>query len=334
MASPHTDRPPPQERYGLSTGAVARRLGVSPTTVRSWEKRYGMAPEERQEGRHRRWAPRDVAMLEDMCRLTASGVPPAEAARAARAARHGTAAAPALRPSPGSGAARLSGPERPRAPGGVRPECRGLARAALRLDSPAVEAVLGGAVRDLGVVSAWEEVMAPALHAVGRRWGESGERYVEVEHLLSWHVSTVLRTASACGPPAVGAPPVLVACMPQEQHTLPLEVLVAGLAERALPTRMLGASVPAEALVAAVRRSGPAAVVLWSQSRCTADAVLARRVVQSGFGLKGARTAPLVLLAGPGWPTHRLPRTALHPSGLREALHALSGLYRSRPAGA
>ncbi|OSZ55292.1 transcriptional regulator, partial [Streptomyces pharetrae CZA14] len=74
---------PPGEA-GLTTGAVARRLGVSPTTLRSWDRRYGIGPAARVDGRHRRWSPADVAMLETMCRLTSSGVPPAEAARAAK----------------------------------------------------------------------------------------------------------------------------------------------------------------------------------------------------------------------------------------------------------
>ncbi|KJY26601.1 MerR family transcriptional regulator, partial [Streptomyces katrae] len=76
-----------EEALGVTTGAVARRLGVSPTTVRSWEQRYGIGPAVREGGRHRRWMPADVAMLEEMCRLTSAGVPPAEAARAAAAAR-------------------------------------------------------------------------------------------------------------------------------------------------------------------------------------------------------------------------------------------------------
>ncbi|WP_044471394.1 MerR family transcriptional regulator, partial [Streptomyces turgidiscabies] len=67
---------------GLTTGALARRLGVSPTTLRSWDQRYGIGPAIRPDGRHRRWAPPDVAVLEAMCRLTSAGVPPAEAARA------------------------------------------------------------------------------------------------------------------------------------------------------------------------------------------------------------------------------------------------------------
>ncbi|MGW4723426.1 MerR family transcriptional regulator [Streptomyces sp. NPDC004291] len=391
--------------YGITTGAMARRLGVSPTTLRSWDRRYGIGPAAREDGRHRRWAPEDVAMLEEMCRLTASGAPPAEAARIARAGRTegadpgadlgadsgaasgagsggasgtGPGAGPgftapetrgrAAEPYPGrregpepdrseaAGSVRSPGPEEqgaeepdapPRTPDGrpvdrarparqpgsgnglplgdVRRECRGLARAAVRLDSPALDVLLREAVADHGLVTAWEEVMAPTLHAVGRKWESSGDRYVEVEHLLSWHVSTALRQVVPAGHGSVASvPPVLLACVPGEQHTLPLEALAAGLSERGLPTRMFGAAVPAEALDAAVRRMGPAAVVLWSQARSTANHALARHVAGSSFGVKGARTRPLMLLAGPGWAGRRPEPGTLRPGGLREALDALS----------
>ncbi|MGA5220798.1 MerR family transcriptional regulator [Streptomyces cinereoruber] len=352
--------------YGLTTGAVARRLGVSPTTLRSWDRRYGIGPAAREDGRHRRWAPEDVAMLEEMCRLTASGAPPAEAARIARTARAagagavsgtdgaevpGTAGPGAVpRTEPGTrvrsaepesypgrpGGPRRNRPEEPRPArqpgsgnglplGDVRRECRGLARAAVRLDGPALDALLRDAVADHGLVTAWEEVMAPTLHAVGRKWESSGDRYVEVEHLLSWHVSTALRQVAPAGHRSVApVPPVLLACVPGEQHTLPLEALAAGLSERGLPTRMFGAAVPAEALDAAVRRMGPAAVVLWSQARSTANHALARHVAGSSFGVKGARTRPLMLLAGPGWAGRTPEPGTLRPGGLREALDALS----------
>ncbi|AZM87179.1 MULTISPECIES: MerR family transcriptional regulator [Streptomyces] len=329
---------------GVTTGAVARRLGVSPTTVRSWEQRYGIGPEVREGGRHRRWTPGDIAMLEEMCRLTSSGIPPAEAARAALAVRGRLAADGRAGSSPppvpeegvgpppdGPGRSRQGGPG---GPGGglplgeVRQECRGLARAAVRLDGPAMEALLRQTMEAHGLVVAWEEVMVPTLHAVGRKWESTDDRYVEVEHLLSWYVSTVLRRA-AVGDfgMAAHAAPVVLACLPGEQHTLPLEALAAGLAERGVPTRMFGAAVPAEALRAAVARSGPRAVVLWSQSRSTADGVLARQVASTAFGLKGARTTPLVLLAGPGWSVRAAVGGMRRPRGLREALDAIAALY-------
>ncbi|MFF1301962.1 MerR family transcriptional regulator [Streptomyces sp. NPDC058307] len=309
----------------LTTGALARRLGVSPTTLRSWDRRYGIGPAVRTDGRHRRWTPRDVAVLEAMCRLTSAGVPPAEAARAAR--EPGGATVPPRTPVPAARArSRAAGP----LPlGDVRQECRGLARAAVRLDAPAVEEQLTAAVETHGLAVAWQEVMVPTLHAVGRKWASSGDRYVEVEHLLSWHMSTALRRRTR--PPArqgdpLGPGPVVLACVPGEQHTLALEALNAGLSELGLPTRMLGAAVPAEALTAAVDRLGPAAVVLWAQARSTASLPLARHIAGAQWGVKGARRSPAVMLGGSGWLGRSAPGT-LRPTAFEDALDSLARLY-------
>ncbi|TVZ91635.1 cobalamin B12-binding domain-containing protein [Streptomyces sp. BK340] len=314
---------------GLTTGALARRLGVSPTTLRSWERRYGIGPAERMAGRHRRWSPRDVAVLETMCRLTAAGLAPAEAARAAR--NEASAGGPRRRAAQDEAATGVPASARSTeasAPpsDAVRQECRGLARAAVRLDAPTVEERLAAAVSGFGLVHAWQEVMVPTLHAVGRKWATSGDRYVEVEHLLSWHVSTTLRRHTR--PPAVSAgptaaSPVLLACVPGEQHTLPLEALNAGLSQLGIATRMFGAAVPVEALAAAVRRLGPAAVVLWAQARSTASLPLAQHVAATEWGVKGARSRPLVLLGGPGW-AGRTGHGMLRPASLPQALDALA----------
>ncbi|GAA2436671.1 MerR family transcriptional regulator [Streptomyces lavendulocolor] len=393
----------------MTTGAVARLLGVSPVTLRSWDRRYGIGPAGRRDGGHRRWRPADIAVLREMCRLTAAGLPPAESARAARERYHPADGGPAgperygegggdggperhgvADGGPGAAGARhgvadggpVAEPERDGDPGGVsgtgrrrrgvrvgpaaggdgadpeppagggvprprsasppdgvtaadvRRECRGLARAAVRLDAPAVDESLTALVARYGPVVAWEKVMVPVLHAVGRTWETSGDRYVEVEHLLSWHVSTALRRVA---PPPARAPvgeappgPVLLACVPDEQHSLALEALAAGLGGSGVPYRMLGAAVPVEALGAAVRRTGPAAVVLWSQARSTANLPLARDVAATGWGVRGARNAPAVLTAGPGWAGPR-PAGVLRPLSLREALSALAGVCGLSP---
>ncbi|MFJ8592705.1 MerR family transcriptional regulator [Streptomyces sp. NPDC093598] len=344
---------------GLTTGEVARRLGVAPTTVRTWDRRYGLGPDAHTGGRHRRWTPADVARLERMCALTATGIPPAEAARtvlgeatpeaapagpaaqalpeSARAGR--TAQAPPETPSataPGRRAAdaapRPAARARARSRAGsglrlgdVRQECKGIARAALRLDAAALDELLEAAIDEHGLVAAWTEVIMPTLQAVGRKWESSGEKYVEVEHFLSWHVSGALRRGA---PPAAADRPgatTVLACVPGENHTLPLEVLAAALAERGLPVRMFGGALPVESLVTAVRRTGPAAVGLWAQSRTTASRPLAQHVAAMEWGVRGARRKPVVLTIGPGWAGRSvtgLPR----PTGLAEAVAVLESV--------
>jgi transposase-like protein len=67
----------------LTVAAVARRLGVAPATLRTWDRRYGLGPSEHSAGAHRRYSPDDVARLLTMRRLTLEGVAPGEAARTA-----------------------------------------------------------------------------------------------------------------------------------------------------------------------------------------------------------------------------------------------------------
>ncbi|MGW8485615.1 MerR family transcriptional regulator [Streptomyces sp. NPDC055886] len=317
---------------GLTTGAVARLLGVAPTTLRSWDRRYGIGPAAREDGRHRRWSGADIAALRNMCALTSAGLPPAEAARTVLAgtsgaggsrtgtSRAGTSDAPA---GPRSG--QVSRAPGPLPVGRARQECRGLARAAVRLDAPAMDELLTAVLDRYGLPVAWDEVMMPALHAVGRKWETAGERYIEVEHLLSWHVSGALRGVVADRPPAPGAGLALLACAPGETHTLALEALAATLAQQALPVRMFGAAVPAGALEDAVRRTGPAAVVLWAQSRGTASRSLVDRLDAIEWGVRGARRRSVVCVAGPGW-AGRQPPGARHLTGLAHAVDVLATL--------
>ncbi|MEU2183672.1 cobalamin B12-binding domain-containing protein, partial [Streptomyces thermolilacinus] len=211
-----------------------------------------------------------------------------------------------------------------------RQECKGVARAALRLDAAALDGLLEAAIEEHGLVAAWTEVVMPTLQAVGRKWENSGERYVEVEHFLSWHVSGALRRHTPPVPDVAADPPgaaTVLACVPGENHTLPLEVLAAALAERGLPVRMFGAALPVESLVAAVRRTGPPAVGLWAQSRTTASRPLAQYVAGIEWGVRGARRRAAVLTLGPGWAGQTVPGLP-HPPGLAEAVAAVESAVR------
>ncbi len=69
----------------LTVSAVARRMGVAPPTLRTWDRRYGLGPSGHTAGAHRRYTSGDVARLLVMRRLTLEGVSPADAAKIAKA---------------------------------------------------------------------------------------------------------------------------------------------------------------------------------------------------------------------------------------------------------
>ncbi|MGW5669974.1 MerR family transcriptional regulator [Micromonospora sp. NPDC003776] len=306
----------------LSAGAVARRLGVAVTTLRTWHQRYGLGPSEHVPGHHRRYTPADLARLEIMRRLTAEGVTPAEAARWARQA-------PAAVPPELGARLWLGGSAAGRPPdaglGGLRdgggttipvgragPVARGLARAAMRLDAAAIGDTIADALATDGVVATWDGLVRPVLVGIGERHAATAG-LIEVEHLMSRCVSEAL-VAMARAHPTTGPARILLSCADEEQHSLPLEALGAALAEAGVSYRMLGARVPEPALVEAVNRTGPAAVVLWSHTRSTADPH------QLSALLAAPRRPLLVLAAGPGWRADTLPAGVVRPVDLTEAV--------------
>ncbi|MCG5450916.1 MerR family transcriptional regulator [Micromonospora hortensis] len=302
----------------LSAGAVARRLGVAVTTLRTWHQRYGLGPSEHIPGHHRRYTPTDLARLEIMRRLTAEGVSPAEAARWARQAPDptpngaGTVAPARIHPTGRDGGGSIP-------VGRAGPAARGLARAAMRLDAAAISETIAHALAASGVVATWEGLLRPVLAGIGERHAATAG-LIEVEHLVSRCVSEALAAASRANVPT-GPARILLSCADEEQHTLPLEALAAALAEAGVSYRMLGARVPVAALVEAVNRTGPAAVVLWSHTRATADPT------QLSALLAAPRRPLLVLAAGPGWRADTLPAGVVRPVDLAEAV-SLSAAVR------
>ena len=52
----------------LTVSGAARRLGIAPATLRTWDRRYGIGPTGHARGRHRRYSADDMARLELMQR--------------------------------------------------------------------------------------------------------------------------------------------------------------------------------------------------------------------------------------------------------------------------
>jgi MerR family transcriptional regulator, light-induced transcriptional regulator len=331
--------------------AVARRLGVAPATLRTWDRRYGLGPTLHSAGSHRRYSRSDIARLETMRRLVLDGVPPADAARLAidhaapPGADDGPPPGPSGRLSRSDGArpdgarpdgarpdgARPDGarPDGAR-PDGARPggpggrvlalpggsaESRGLARAAMALDAVSMRAAVDRALAEHGVIPTWTELLCPVLVAVGERWAATGEG-VEVEHLLAETAGSALRAVSTAPEPRNGRP-VLLACAPEEQHSLPLSALAAALAEQGIGARLLGGGLPLAALRAAVRRTGPAALMVWAHAATSADA----RLLDA---LPVLRPPVTVLAGGVGWIGRPLPARVSYVPDLVSAVGLVS----------
>lgn len=320
----------------LSVSAVARRLGIAPATLRTWDRRYGVGPTGHSSGSHRRYAPGDVARLELMKRALIDGASPAEAARLALTATAPDGPGPTalvLPPVPDQdheptpAVELLAGAPRPelevpvvvgtvlRLPG-VGRRARGLARAMLALDGDTAMRLLHSSVQEIGLVRTWDEVARPVLGSVADRWARTGAG-VEVEHLLSEVLTTVVARVVHDADEPVSVRPVLLGSMPGERHALPLRVLAATLAQRGVGTSLLGADLPRTALIAAIERTAPTAVFLWSQIAGSADPELVSQLPRT-------RPRTRCYVGGPGWDVHRLPASVVHLGSLGEAGNVLT----------
>ncbi len=265
--------------------------------------------------------------------LVLSGVTPAEAARVALSDTAGQIAArpTGLREADGKDphreqtSAGAPEPLRYAGTGGrvlpiprATPRSRGLARAAMCLDEGAVMDVLQRALDEDGVVATWDTLLRPLFTAIGERWAHAGES-VEVEHLLSECTTRALHRMCPTPASPVNPRPVLLACVPGDLHALPLLALCVGLMEQRISCRLLGAATPLDALAAAVRRTGPAALVLWSQTKDTAEGVF--------DAVPQLRPRTAIIVGGDGWPT-TIPEHVTFATGLQHGLDLVSAAVR------
>ncbi|MSO42953.1 MAG: MerR family transcriptional regulator [Candidatus Planktophila sp.] len=260
----------------LTVAAVARRVGVAPATLRTWDRRYGLGPSTHKAGAHRRYSALDVARLMLMRRLISTGVAPSDAAEKAKLHK-GKARVAAINHNFES-----------------RDDLvKAIYKAAQNFDKAFIESELGKDLAQHGADSAWSHVIAPVLMLIGKTWEETGKG-IEAEHLLTEIIKGVLRDSVSTIKDPHNAHPVLLAAVGEELHCLALHALAAALAERRIETHFLGSRTPLVAIAGMVKRSAPPAVFLWAQLTENAHSQYFR-------DLPVVRPAPRIVLGGPGW---------------------------------
>jgi hypothetical protein len=201
------------------------------------------------------------------------------------------------------------------------PVARTLATAAAALDAPAMAGVLRRSIDDRGVVVTWDELIRPALRALGQL-PDRGGHSIAVEHLLSRAVCEAF--AAVPRPPVRRPVGTLLACAAAEDHTLPLHAVAAALAEAGADCCFLGARTPTTALNSAIRRIGPAVVVVWSQIPATANPEHLPSPVAARAGVR------CVAATGPGWKGTAVPPDVHRPVDLAQTVALVLAHDRDR----
>jgi hypothetical protein len=233
----------------IRTNAAAAMLGVSPNTLRSWERRFGFPEPRRTTGGHRQF---ELAQI--------------EALRSAFEETHNISSAVALARERGTG---------PATPGRLR-------SAFARFDESEADGVLEESLAVCSVERTVDEVLLPGVEALEHSGDGSGPEYG-----FAWRWATGwLAAAMRVAPPATRADGVLVfdASAPCDMDALFAQAFELCLRRRGLRTLTLTVTLDPSRLTRALHALSPRAVVLTGQ-RASLDAL--GRLVYAARRIRG-----------------------------------------------
>jgi DNA-binding transcriptional MerR regulator/methylmalonyl-CoA mutase cobalamin-binding subunit len=292
---------------------AALRAGVSIPLLRAWERRYGIVEPARTAAGYRLYDDLSIERLRAMRHLVDAGWSPSQAAKRIEIA--------------GIPAANASGT----IPSTTAPSERGdidaataadlaaaFVSAAAELDEARIEQLLDDVFAGGSFERVVDDRLMPALRALGEAW-EAGTVSVGGEHAAS---HAVLRRLSASFDAAGRASvdrPILVGLPPGSLHEIGALAFATAARRTGLGVVYLGANVPVDSWIEAVRRTDARAAVIGvptTADRAAADDV-ARAIDESGTGV-------LVAVGGQGSGGVTLPGPVmLLPDGIGAAARSL-----------
>jgi DNA-binding transcriptional MerR regulator/methylmalonyl-CoA mutase cobalamin-binding subunit len=321
MSTPDASAELPADRPRHPIRVVARRTGLTPATLRAWERRYGVVEPRRSGGGQRLYSDRDVERLTRLHLLSEAGRPIGLVAGLS----DGEAEALLQEDRTRGRAAPQTQATQEAAPGTATPSLVDAAYDRVSaLDGDGLEVALRRAAVTLGAHSFLEEVVGPLLHRVGAAWAQ-GDMGTAEEHLCTSVTERVLAWLSDPSSADPDSPRIVIATLPGERHGLGARLVAASAGLEGWHVTHLGVDLPARDIAGAVRTVGAVAVAL---SLVNADALpgakralaeLDRELPEGTAILLGGSAAPLLEAA-------MLPRGAEVVTGLAALRRALARL--------
>ncbi len=277
--------------------AVVTATGLTPDTLRAWERRYGVPQPQRTPGGHRLYSQRDIDMLRWLVARQHEGMSISRAVDFWQQLA-GQGRDPLDVSLPTAAPQLTAGPVAT-----LRKEWE---TACLAFDEQAAESVLSRAFALHSPEVVCLEVLQEGLAEIGERWYK-GEVSVQQEHFATELALRRLGRLMAAAPPCLRPGRILIACAPDELHTFGPLLFALMLRWRGWPTVFLGADVPLERIDLTVAGTKPNLVALSAQRLYTAANLLttARLVAEIGFtvafGGRALNQAPSIRARVPGF---------------------------------
>lgn len=250
---------------GIRTSAAAELLGVSPSTLRTWERRLGYPSPRRTPGNHRQYDLGEIESLREALRETGNISSAVDVAQ-----RRGRGPATPAR----------------------------LVAAFDRFDEDAADRELEESLAVRSVERTVEEVLLPALDLASIRPHQDAE----LEHASRWAIGW-LHSARRLAPPATRTEGILLldsgaGIGPEVVETMALELFLRRAGLRVL---LLSADLDSDRFTRALRALGPSAAVLCgTEARIDVLGPSLRRVLDQGIGTRIYAYRAARLVSGKG----------------------------------
>ena len=258
--------------------AVVRETGLTPDTLRAWERRYGLLRPQRTGGRQRLYSQRDIDTLKWLAARREEGLSISRAVELWREIeRKGgdplslqTSATPFTVP-------RDADPSRLKANWVER---------CLAFDEKGAEQVLVQALASLPLETVCSEVLQRGLNEINDGWYRA-EASVQQIYFISELTVRRLEGLLIATPAPIHPERILLGCPLQEEHTLGSLLLALLLRRRGWDVIYLGANLPLERLDSTLDQTAPDLVILSAQQLFTASTLwqTARLVLEMGIPL-------------------------------------------------
>jgi DNA-binding transcriptional MerR regulator/methanogenic corrinoid protein MtbC1 len=228
---------------------AAAMTGISPATLRMWERRYEVVVPGRSPSGYRMYDEAAVRRLSAMRALVEAGWSPRLAAEQVKSGTTGGQPDPATDPAGGQGAPTEVG------------DHEALVRAAEGFDGSRLDAVLDRAFGSGTFEEVVDDWLMPALQALGAAW-HRGTVSVAGEHFVSATVHRRLAGVLDALPSPSGAPRVVVGLARGSRHELGVLAFAAMLRRAGIDVVYIGGDLPPESWVVALDGDQPDAVVI------------------------------------------------------------------------
>ncbi|MEM6786995.1 MAG: MerR family transcriptional regulator [Myxococcota bacterium] len=239
---------------GFSIRVASRMTGLSPHTLRMWERRYGFPEPARTDAGARRYTKTDVERLRLIAKALEHGYRPGEVVdrsldelKELVAEQLETTADVSL-PGPTAPTTPVAG----RIENGAPPSVADTVNCIRTNDADGLRERLRTAAAILGPRAFLASFAHPLLVQIGALWRQ-GEVSVHQEHFATELLATQLRAMLAGYENRAGKPEVLLATLPEEKHGLGLLMVALYLSVVGGSARLLGIDMPVDGIVEATR---------------------------------------------------------------------------------